>query len=115
MKIVVTSEGESLESFVADDFGHAPFFLIVDYDTLDYDVVVNEFIREMGAGMKVAEAIASLGVDAVITGGIGHHGIAILNKAGILVSTDEDGTVEEALTNFKRRHELRMKFEGKSD
>ncbi|NLL94162.1 MAG: hypothetical protein GX224_00110 [Thermoplasmatales archaeon] len=115
MKVAVTAEGDTLDSPVADDFGHAPFILVVDCDTLDYRVVENEFVRELGAGMKVAEAIASLDVQAVITGGIGHHGIAILSKAGIRVSSDEDGTVEEAMADFRRRHELRMRFEGKSD
>ncbi len=106
MKIGVISEGDSLSSYVADDFGHAPYFLIVDMDTLDYQVVANEFANSVeGAGMKVAEAIIGLGVDAVITGGIGSHGIDILNKAGIKVSYDEEGTVEECVNDFKRRYQ----------
>lgn len=103
MKIGVLSDGYDLESYVSDDFGHAPFFLIVDSDTLDYVVVENEFLEAEGAGMKVAEAIVSLKVDAVITGGIGSHGYDILTKAGIRVSFDEEGTVEECVTNLLRR------------
>ncbi len=110
MKIGVLAEGDDLSSYVADDFGHAPFFLIVDYDTLDYTVVENEFVNAMGAGMKVAEAIVGLGVDAVITGGIGSHGYDILTKAGIKVSFDEEGTVEECVNAFKRRIERDRKF-----
>lgn len=112
MKIGVISEGDSLESFVAEDFGHAPFFLIVDMDSLDYQVVLNEYANSEGAGMKVANAIVGLGVDAVITGGIGSHGLDILNKAGIHVAYDEDGTVEECIADFKRRYEHRMKYEN---
>jgi Uncharacterized conserved protein len=107
MRIGVISEGDSLDSFVAEDFGHAPFFLIVDSETLDYQVVENEFVREMGAGMKVANAIVGLGVEVVITGGIGSHGIDILSKAGIKVVSDEEGTVEESINDFKRRESLR--------
>ncbi|MDR3283267.1 MAG: NifB/NifX family molybdenum-iron cluster-binding protein [Candidatus Methanoplasma sp.] len=104
MKVGVVSEGDSLDSFVAEDFGHAPFFLVVDPETLDYSVVKNEFADSVeGAGMKVAEAIASLGVDAVIVGGIGSHGVHILEKAGIRVSYDEEGTVEECIDALKRR------------
>jgi predicted Fe-Mo cluster-binding NifX family protein len=104
MKVGVISEGDGLDSFVAEDFGHAPFFLIVDSETMDYTVVRNEFADSPeGAGMKVAEAIASLGVDAVITGGIGSHGIHILEKAGIRVSYDEEGTAEECIEALKRR------------
>ena len=110
MKIGVISEGDSLESFVAEDFGHAPYFLIVDSDTMDYRVVGNEFAESEGAGMKVADAIVGIGVDAVITGGIGTHGIDILQKAGIIVSYDEEGTVEECITDFLRRQEKKRKY-----
>lgn len=110
MKIGVLSEGDSLESLVAEDFGHAPYFLIVDYDTLDYDVVENEFVNAQGAGMKVADAIVSLKIDAVITGGIGSHGYETLTKAGIRVSYDEEGTVEECVNNLKRRIEREKQF-----
>ena len=104
MKIGVVAEGESLDSFIAEDFGHAPFFLIVDSETLDYEVVKNEFMNSLeGAGMKVADAVISLKVDAVITGGIGPHGYEKLTGAGIKVSFDEEGTVEEGITNFNRR------------
>ncbi len=112
MKIGVLSDGYDLTSEVSEDFGHAPFFLIVDYDTLDYVVVENEFMESEGAGMKVADAIVSLGIDAVITGGIGSHGYDILTKAGISVSFDEEGTVEECVENFKRRYEKRKKYES---
>lgn len=113
MKIIAVSEGESLDSYVADDFGHAPFFLLVESETLDYQVIVNEFMdSEQGAGMAVAKAIIGLGcVDAVLTGGIGMHGMEMLKKAGIDVSPDEEGTVEESITDYLRRIERRRKFE----
>ncbi len=113
MKILVVSEGESLDSYVDEDFGHAPFFLLVDSDTLDYHVIVNEHAdAPEGAGMAVAKAIVSLGVDAVITGGIGTHGYKILNDAGIQVSTDEEGIVEQSVQDFMRRWEHRQKYEN---
>ncbi len=113
MKILAVSEGESLDSYVADDFGHAPCFLLVDSDTLDYRVIVNEFMNsEQGAGMAVAKAIVGLGcVDAVLTGGIGMHGMDILRSAGIDVSTDEEGTVEQSIRDYLRRQERKRKFE----
>lgn len=104
MKIGVLAEGDSLDSYIAEDFGRAPYFLIVDMDTLDYQVIKNEHMNAVeGAGMKVADAIVGLGVDAVVTGGIGPHGYDKLTGAGIKVSFDEEGTVEEGVANFKRR------------
>ena len=111
MKICVLAEGDSLSSYVADDFGHAPYFLIVDSDTLKYESVKNEFMNSEGAGMKVADAIVDLKADLVITGGIGPHGYNKLTAAGITVSFDEDGTAEECIKNVKRRLEFMKKFE----
>lgn len=112
MKIGIVTEGEDLQSYVAEDFGRAPFFLIVDSETMDYQVVVNEHQDAAeGVGMLVAKSIASLGLDAVIVGGIGHHGYDILTKAGLKVSFDEEGSAEEALGNFLRRLEFQSKFQ----
>lgn len=113
MKLIVISEGESLDSYVADDFGHAPYFLLVDSETMDYHVIVNEYKdSEQGAGFAVAKAIVGLGgVDAVITGGIGMHGMKILQDGGIDVSYDEEGTVEQCITDYIRRIERKKSFE----
>ena len=62
MKVGVIAEGDTLGSLVGEDFGHSPYFLIVDLDTYDYTVVHNEFSEKEMAGYKVAEAIASLGI-----------------------------------------------------
>ncbi|MBE6517363.1 MAG: hypothetical protein E7Z67_04165 [Thermoplasmata archaeon] len=110
MRIGVLSDGPDLSSEVSEDFGHAPFFLIVDSETLDYTVVENEFMEAEGAGMKVAQAIVDIGVEAVVVGGIGTHGFNILDKAGIDVSYDEEGSVEECVTDYIRRRERMKRF-----
>jgi predicted Fe-Mo cluster-binding NifX family protein len=106
------AEGDSLSSYVADDFGHAPYILIVDMDSLRFEPVKNEFAKTEGAGMKVADAIAGLGVDVVIAGGIGPHGFKRLSDAGITVSADEDGTVGECVAAVKKRLDRMKKYEG---
>ena len=111
MKFGVISEGEGLDSLVAEDFGHAPCFLIVDSDTLDYTAVDNEYANGEGAGYEVAKAIVGLGVDVVIVGGIGTHGLKILQDAGIRVFYDMDDTVENCIKEVKDRLELEKKFE----
>lgn len=104
MKIGVLADRDSLDSLVAEDFGHAAFFLIVDSDTLDYTVVENEYAKGDGAGYKVAEAIVPTGVSHVVCGGIGMHGLEILQKGGIRVWYDMDEmTVEEAVEHIKQR------------
>lgn len=113
MKVGVIAEGDTLDSLVGEDFGHSPYFLIVDMDTFDYTVVENEYAKGDGAGYKVANAIVGLEVDAVIVGGIGMHGLQILQDAKIRVLYDADGTIEENLNDLKNRIELEKKFEGK--
>jgi predicted Fe-Mo cluster-binding NifX family protein len=135
MRIGVLSEGDTLESFVAEDFGHAPYFLIVDPETLDYQVVSNEFVGAAGAGLKVADAIIALKVDEEIGGGVpagrtlkavqvgGPSGGCIpaaladapvdyeaLTAAGIKVSFDEEGTAEDSIRDFMRRLERQKRF-----
>ena len=111
MKAAVLAEGDSLSSYVADDFGHAPYVLVADMDSLDMSAVKNEFVKAEGAGMKVAKMIIGLGVDVVITGGIGPHGYNMLTDAGITVSFDEDGTAEECIRRVKARLDHMKKFE----
>jgi len=113
VKIGVLTEGDGLNSLVAEDFGRAPFFLIVDGDTLDYQVIENEFANGDGPGYKVAKAIADLKPDHVICGGIGTHGLKILEDAGIRVWYDYDDTAENCIGTVKDRLALEKKFEGK--
>ena len=112
MRIGVLADGPELDSEVSEDFGHAPFFLIVDSDTLDFTVVENEYMDAEGAGMKVADAIVGIGVDAVIVGGIGTHGFNILNNANIDVSYDEEGSVESCVKDYVRRRERMTIFKN---
>ncbi len=110
MKVGIVTEGDELTSFVAEDFGRAPYFLIIDAETMEYEVVENEFKDAAeGAGMLVADAIIGLGLEAVIVGGIGPHGYDRLTQAGITVSFDEDGPAERALSDFLRRRERMRK------
>ena len=109
MRVVVTADGESIDSYVSDDFGHAPFILVVDTDTYDYHVIENEIADSPeGAGVAVAKAITTLEPDAVLVGGIGTHGLDILRKANIFVSYDEEGSVYSCVVDFVRRHTNRM-------
>ncbi len=112
MKIGVMAEKDDLGGLVAEDFGHAPFFLIVEAESLDYTVVANEFANADGAGFKVANAVVGMGVDHLVCGGIGSHGLDILQKGNIRVWYDMDEmTVEEAVEYVKDRLSHESKFQ----
>jgi predicted Fe-Mo cluster-binding NifX family protein len=44
-----------------------------------------------------------MGVNVVLTGFVGHHGLHILQSAGIEVITGFEGTVGEAVERYKAR------------
>ena len=106
MRVCVTAEGEDLDALVAEEFGHAPFLLIVDPDTMEFEVFDNVLVdTDIGYGIQTAENIIHLKAEAVITGFVGPHGIKKLESKGIKLITDEEGTVKQALEAFNRRRQ----------
>ncbi|MCE5296622.1 MAG: NifB/NifX family molybdenum-iron cluster-binding protein [Euryarchaeota archaeon] len=104
MKVCVTAEGTDIDALVAEEFGHAPFLLIVDTETLKVDVFDNVLVdTDIGYGIQTAENVLKLKPEAVITGFIGPHGVRKLESKGIKIITDEEGTVRQAIAAFNRR------------
>ena len=103
MKIAVTSQGTDLDAAVDPRFGRARFFLVVDTDSGEAEVVDNatNLNAAQGAGIQAARQVAELGVSAVLTGHVGPKAFATLRAAGVPVHTGAQGTVREAVAAFK--------------
>ena len=73
MKIIITSEGTSLESPVDPRFGRAKHFILVDTDTGEFSSHDNaqNLNAPQGAGIQAAQTVARLGAEAVLTGHVG--------------------------------------------
>lgn len=84
-------------------FGRASFFVVVDTDTGNHEVVDNSrnLNAAQGAGVMAAEAVAKMKVDAVATGHCGPKAFRVLNAAGIKVYAGVDGTVETVVNKLK--------------
>ena len=107
MRIAVSAEEPNLDSEVGEDLGHSPYILVVDTDTMEFEAMENEAATwDMGAGMKAADIVISLGVEAIITGAIGMHGYAKFNEANIMVVSEDEGRIRDLIESFKRRHGL---------
>ncbi len=102
MKVAVSSTGGSLDSAVDPRFGRCSVFLMVDTETMKHQAVPNSSIGAAhGAGIGAAQAVAQLGVEAVLTGHVGPNAHMALSQAGISVYTGAAGTVEAAVNQFK--------------
>jgi predicted Fe-Mo cluster-binding NifX family protein len=103
MKICVTAAGNTLDAPVDPRVGRAAYFIIVDSETMAFEAVSNMAAGAMGgAGIQAAQAIASKGVNVLITGNVGPNAFQALGSAGIKIVVGASGTVREVIEKYKR-------------
>jgi len=104
MRIAVTSSGKNLESNVDPRFGRAAYFIIVNPETMDYEVVENiqNLNLPQGAGIQAGQIIAENNVDVLLTGNCGPKAFNVLQSAGIKIITDVKGRVFDAISIYKK-------------
>ena len=103
MKVVVTSQGDSLDSVVDQRFGRGAWFLVVDLESDEVTALDNAAGAGagQGAGVQAAQAVASSGAGALLTGHCGPKAFMLLDQAGVSVYTGVEGTVREAVEAYK--------------
>jgi predicted Fe-Mo cluster-binding NifX family protein len=103
MKIAISSSGKTLDSAVDPRFGRAEYFIIVDSETMDFEVVENSQNLNLpqGAGIQAGKTIADNNVAALITGHCGPKAFKVLQSAGIKIMTGASGKVADAIAQFK--------------
>ena len=104
MKIAVTSKGRDLNADVDPRFGRAAYIVIIDTETMDYEVIDNKanINAFKGAGIQAATMISESGAQALLTGYCGPNAFRTLEAAGIRVGNDISGTVADAVETFKK-------------
>lgn len=104
MKVAITAKGKDLNAEVDPRFGRAAFILLVDTDTLEYEVLNNQenFNRLKGAGIQAAAMISDKGAQVLLTGFCGPNAVQTLNAAQIKVAVDVTGTIREAVASFNQ-------------
>lgn len=107
MKIAISSENNSLDSYLDARFGRAAGFVIYDLTTEEYSYINNEknLNATQGAGIQTAQYIADAKVDAVITGYCGPKAYKVLESAKIKIYTSPKVTIKSAVEKF-RNNEL---------
>jgi len=102
MKLAITSQGTDLDAAVDKRFGRAPHILIVNPETLDYEVLDNsENVNAFkGAGINAAVMVSGRDAGVLITGYCGPNAFRTLDAAHIRVSNDAHGTVRETVEDY---------------
>lgn len=102
MKIAVTSTGTDLDAEVDPRFGRARYIIVVDSDTLDFEVLDNsENVNALkGAGIQAASMLSEKGAEVLLTGFCGPNAFKTLSAANIGVANDASGTVREAVKAY---------------
>ncbi len=102
MKVCITSHGKDLNSEIDPRFGRCSFFIFVDTDTMNYEVVENPWKEaSQGAGIQAAQMVISKKTELIITGKIGPNAQQIINSAGIKVINKTGKVIDiiEEITN----------------
>ncbi len=103
MKIAVTAENNNgLESMVAQHFGHAPFFMLVDVENGEVSTVesaANPYAEAHQPG-QIPTFIKQLKANVILSGGMGGRAIEFFEQANIKAATGASGTVRQALENY---------------
>lgn len=72
MKLAIALKENDYNSSVDERFGRTPFFIIIDSDTKEFEIIENEAKDEAtGAGLKAVKNLLKHEIDVIIAGEIG--------------------------------------------
>ena len=115
-KICVTSSGSTLDSMIDPRFGRCAYFIIADPETLDFEAVANEAaMTSGGAGIRAAQTVTSMNIEAVLTGSVGPNAFPALKEAGVRVLAGVSGTVRSAIESYNKNMLQELETPGPSN
>jgi len=102
MKIAVTSTGIDLDAQVDPRFGRAAYILIIDSETLAFEVLDNkDNVNALkGAGIQAAKMVSDKKAEVLLTGFCGPNAFKVLKAAGIGVASNAEGTIRDAVKAY---------------
>lgn len=101
MKLAITSKSCDLNADVERRFADAPFFLIVDTETLtfkSFSIKTNKDYKQKE--IEIARKISREKVDAVLTGLCSDNAFQIFRKSSIMVYETANGKVKKQVNSF---------------
>ncbi|MFZ5918682.1 MAG: NifB/NifX family molybdenum-iron cluster-binding protein [Chloroflexota bacterium] len=102
MKIVVSAQGDTLDSPTSPVFGRCPTYILVESETMQFEAMPNPAMSQGGgAGIQAAQFVVQLGAQAVLTGNLGPNAFDVFRAAGVPGYLIPEGTVRQAVEAFK--------------
>ncbi|OFZ21329.1 MAG: hypothetical protein A2X94_07725 [Bdellovibrionales bacterium GWB1_55_8] len=102
MKICIpTNTNNGTDSTISGHFGSAPFFMIVDTDSLFCKTIVNTNQHHAHGMCQPLAVLGSEEFDGIVVGGIGAGALNRLKAANIKVFKTAHKTVKETVDAFK--------------
>lgn len=100
MKVLIAVQGTTLDSMVAKRFGHAPYYLIIDLDSMQIQLIDNPEVHDETHAM--IPQMAENGVKRFITGNIGPHAFELTKSLNVQVALARQMSAREALEKLQR-------------
>lgn len=115
MKVAIALEENKYEAQVDRRVGRAPYFLIIDIETNNYEIIENEAKDEVtGAGLKVIKNLVTLGIDVLIAGDVGPKAAVLIEEFDLPVyKLGELTSIDEVLKAFKEKKLEKFDFSNK--
>lgn len=102
MRIAMPVGGKSMEGGVYQSFGRSPYYMVYDTKTQESEFVDNTAAGSQGgAGIKAAQTIVDLKVDALLTPQCGENAASVLNAANIQLYKTYGGSIKENLDAYE--------------
>lgn len=103
MRIAITAQtDQGLQAPVAQHFGHAPYFVVVDVNAAEVssvEVLANPFLDGHQPG-QIPQFIHEQRAEALLTGGMGGRAIQFFDQLGIDTATGASGAVADAVADY---------------
>lgn len=104
MNVVISAQGNDIDSLVDPRFGRCRFLISVDTETGEWRSYDNQANAEAtgGAGVQAGSLLASLGAHALVTGHVGPNAHKVLDAAHVLLYQAGNGvTVRDAVADLE--------------
>lgn len=103
MQVAISAAGPTLDSPVDGRFGRCKCFVVVNTETLEFEVLDNTAAaRGSGAGIAAAQIVAGSAAEAVAAANIGPSAFQALSVGGLELYQCGSGTVRQAVEALRR-------------